>query len=520
MPRAVPILVLIAIVGCTDGQETPAEVPSLPEGRLVLPVCEDAPASLSPLSTRCQQIVDAEGRVVILHGINARVEGVFDVELEDVTFGGVDYFDRVPLEPIPEFTAEDAGRIRQLGFNFLRLPIHWSGVEPTDEAPPSYDQAYLDRVSEVVGLCRDAGLWVLLDFHQDAYSKEIGEDGAPLWAIQPPPNVLLEGPLDDLGERRTSAPVLAAWTTFFGEPEPGPTLRARFAQMVAFVASQFVDDEAVLGIEIFNEPQPFGMGVFETGLANAQIHPFNIQVAEEIRAADPNRLILFEPPVVPRNFFDESGLADEPFPVAGAIYAPHVYTIAFTPADDRARETFTRETLRFGNETAYLEAVSWGTPLVITEFGYDPNGIRAEEYLSLQLDLHAEYGAGDALWLWKEESQGRWGLHDFDDATGEWSERPDTRRIFSRPKPEAIAGQPQTWRYDSSTRTLEVWFRGSDEVSAPSIVYIPEAEDYAADYVVRCDGLPVGVERDSATGQVEVPCNGAGDRYVSVAPAP
>ncbi|MGB5813439.1 MAG: cellulase family glycosylhydrolase [Polyangiales bacterium] len=519
MLRSYLLLPLAFVLSCSsDNAPSAAEVPDLPEGRLELPACEQSAGSLSPLTTRCQQIVDAEGRVVFLHGINARVEGVFDIALEDITFDGIDYFDRVPLEPIPAFLPEDAQRIRQLGFNFLRLPMQWSGVEPNDESPQVYDVAYLDRVAEIVDHCRAAGLWVLLDFHQDAYSKEIGEDGAPLWAIQPPPPTLLEGPLDDLASRRTSPAVLAAWTTFFDAPEPGPTLRQRFAQMAAFVAARFEGDETVVGLEIFNEPQPFGQGVFETDIANGQIHPFNIEVAEAIRNVDPNRLVFFEPPVVPRNFFDESGLAEAPFPVDGAVYSPHVYTISFSDPDAAERNTFTRATLEPGNESAYLEAVSWGTPLVITEFGYDPNGIRAEEYLNLQFDLHAEFGAGDALWLWKEESQGRWGLHDYEDETGDWSERPGVRRIVSRPKPEAVAGQPQTWRYDPTTQVLEIWFRGADAVDAPSIVYVPAPEDYVEDYVVSCDGLPIEFERDSTTGRVEVPCNGGGQRYIRVAP--
>jgi hypothetical protein len=49
-------------------------------------------------------------------------------------------------------------------------------------------------------------------------------------------------------------------------------------------------------------------------------------------------------------------------------------------------------------------------------------------------------------------------------------------------------------------------------------VYIPAAEDYVADYVVTCDDREVEVTRDAATGLVEVPCNGAGNRRIRVAP--
>src|SRR5690606_15381362 len=134
----------------------------------------------------------------------------------------------------------------------------------------------------------------------------------------------------------------------------------------------------------------------------------------------------------------------------GGVYAPHVYTLAFIGSETQ-RRTFTRETLRKGNRTAYEEAVAFGVPLLIGEFGYDPRGIRADEYLEFQLDLHDEYGASDAYWLWKERSQGSWGLFDYDEETGEWIERENVRRLLSRPMPHAIAGQPYFWRYDRAT---------------------------------------------------------------------
>ena len=134
------------------------------------------------------------------------------------------------------------------------------------------------------------------------------------------------------------------------------------------------------------------------------------------------------------------------------------------------------------------------------------------------MDLHAEYGAGDALWLWKEDSQDGWGLHDFDEATDTWVERAFWRRLVSRPKPEAIAGQAQTWRYLADTGVLELWFRGDDDVTAPNIIYIPAPEDYAPHFTVSCDGSAISVQRDAATGQIQVPCNGDGGHYLRVEP--
>jgi hypothetical protein len=241
------------------------------------------------------------------------------------------------------------------------------------------------------------------------------------------------------------------------------------------------------------------------------------EVAEAIRAVDPGHLIAFEPTSELRVVIDDSTNPDAPFPVPGGVYAPHVYTLAFTGTEEQ-RMSFTRARLAKGNRTAYVEAVAFNTPLLVGEFGYDPRGIRARDYLEMQLDLHDEYGASDAFWVWKESSQGSWGMFDYDPETEQWTERSELRRILSRPAPQAIAGQPYFYRYDRETNVLDIAFRGERDVEAPSLVYIPAAEDYVPDYVVTCDDDEVETTRDPATGLIEVPCNGHGNRRIRVSP--
>ena len=152
------------------------------------------------------------------------------------------------------------------------------------------------------------------------------------------------------------------------------------------------------------------------------------------------------------------------------------------------------------------------------EFGIDPDGTRGLEYLELQTDLHDEFGASDAFWVWKEDSQDSWGLYDHID--GEWVERPTVRRIVSRPMPHRIAGQPRWWKLDRTSQVLQVAFEGSPEVSAPNEIYLPAPEDYAEGFVARCDGSVVEATRSGTTGVVEIPCSGRGPHLLEVAPNP
>ncbi len=280
---AATIAALVAITGtvaafgaCTRGSQ---DAPGADAGDCIGPEFIG-----TPLSIRCGALVDDEGRQVWLHGVNARVQGLFDVTFDD---------GRVPLEPIPDFGAADATNIRSLGLNAIRLPINWSGLEPTETG--GFSAPYLERIAQIVGLARDAGLFVMLDLHQDAYSKEIGEDGAPYWAISPAPPERLQGPLNDLEARRLSKPVKDAFETFFGPSAEGIRLRARFAKAAARVASRFATEPAVVGLELFNEP----LGTDE------QLAAFHAEVLAEVRLAAPKKLVFFEPSAL-RNLTDRA----------------------------------------------------------------------------------------------------------------------------------------------------------------------------------------------------------------------
>lgn len=489
-----PLLASLVLLGACS---TPA--PAIPDASTDAPdapaaTCTERAGAFAPLSTRCGHFVDEAGRAVILTGINARIDGVFDVALD---------MGRAPVESIPAFTIDDARAMRALGFNALRLPIQWSAVEPTEAG--GFDAAYLDRVAAVVALCREAGLYVLIDWHQDAYSKEIGEDGAPRWAIVPAPKQLLSGPLTDLTERRTSRQVLRAFETFFGDGADGERLRERFSRAAAHVATRFAGDRTVIGYETYNEP----IG------SDDQVLRVNLAAARAMRAADPGHLVVFEPNVTQRQFVNRSTIAAEPFAVAGAVYAPHTYQLAFvsTPAQ---LMSFTIDTLEGAIASARDEARAWGTPLLITEWGYDPRGTRADDYYDLQQTLQERYMASAMLWLWKEESQGSWGLHDYDAASQRWTLRADMRRRLARVRPEAVAGLPTRYGYDRAARRFTLEYTGSAAVTAPTRLYVPAAEDFAASYAVTCDGRAVTVTRDAATGVVDVPCAGVGAHTVTV----
>lgn len=477
--RPLLLLTMASVAGCGSSSEPASAQPAAPKSTAP---CADPPSAGKPLGVRCGHFVDERGRVVVLRGVNARVLGLFDVTFSD---------GRAPLEPIPAFGADDAASIREWGFDSLRLPINWSAIEPTETG--GFDEAYLDRVAAVVDAAAGAGLLVLLDLHQDAYSKEIGEDGAPLWAIVPPPkpSELLGGPLHDLDARRQSTPVLAAFNTFFGASADGDRLRGRFVAMASHVAARFAAHPAVMGVEIFNEP----LGSLEA------LRRFYELAHPALRAAAPSKVFVFEPDALIRNNADSWSLPDAPLGAMTA-YAPHYYKFAFT-GTDAVRQSMTKDKLRPQIESARDEAAAWGSALFATEWGYDPRGIRAADYFTWQSELHEETFSSTAFWLWKEQSQGSWGCHDYDMATGAFSPRADVKKWLARARARAVAGWPTAQRFDRATGTYSLTFTSDPTTTGPTVIAVAPA--LGAPLSVACDGAPVASTRD-ASGDVSLSC--------------
>ncbi len=447
---------------------------------ILLAACSSSsPPRTSPLYSDGTHLREADGRIALLRGINARVQGVFDVTFSD---------GRTALEPIPPLQAADCARMRQLGLDLLRLPISWSALEPS---PGVFDDGYLDRVDAAVQCAAGAGMYVLIDLHQDAYSKEIGEDGAPLWAIQPPPTMLLQGPLTDLDARRTSSQVTEAFNTFFDTSDPAG-LQAACFDALEHVAARWADDPSVIGFELFNEP-PVGEQLVDA---------FHFAAAARVRAAAPHKLVMFEPSAV-RNLFDFVPKAKAAFPVRDAVYAPHVYTFVFY-SDQTNLQNLTPDDLEPSVEGARAEATAWKTPLVIDEYGIGPTAPNADLWMGTEAELHDRFLASDAFWVWKEESQGAWGVFDHDAATDTWTERPQVVGWLSRVHAARIAGTVTANEFDHVTRTLHLEAHGTG--GKPHDIYVPSGT-----YTIACNGQPVSAARDDANGLVSVVCEGVLD---------
>lgn len=109
-------------------------------------------------------LIDSFGRTVILHGVNA----IYKIDPYIPSEGAFD--------PQNSLNDEDIANLKSWGMNFMRLGVMWEGVE---REPGKYDMAYLDKVEALINKMGEAGIYTLVDAHQDVFARYMCGEGIP-----------------------------------------------------------------------------------------------------------------------------------------------------------------------------------------------------------------------------------------------------------------------------------------------------------------------------------------------------
>jgi hypothetical protein len=132
------------------------------------------------------RFVDEHARTLMLRGVNvagsSKIPFTPRVEPDDARFyayGNVSFVGR----PFPLAQADEHfERLRAWGLTFLRLVVTWEAIEHA--GPGAYDTEFLDYARAVIQKAGTYGFRVLIDPHQDVWSRFTGGDGAPGWTLE------------------------------------------------------------------------------------------------------------------------------------------------------------------------------------------------------------------------------------------------------------------------------------------------------------------------------------------------
>lgn len=359
-------------------------------------------------------IADEHGRELILRGVN--VNGLIQYSSR--------YRETVPIH------RSDLREMAALGFNFLRLPINWSRLEPW---PGRFSRPYLNRIAHVVRWAETSGLRVVVDFHQDRYNRRLrpGDeaDGAPDWATFTDGLPCLSTPL-------TSPCSVAAYDHFWSSDRrvAGRTLQQHYLSALRTVSRRLRSDHRLLGFELMNEPTfgSTGPPAFE----REQLWPFYRRMIAGLRHAGERRMLWFEPSIL-RDALDRD--AGEPRRFSrdpDLVYAPHIYTGTFSSGGiPQLRDSFA---------AAARESRAYGAAWVDDEWGGGATPAR-DRFHARELDLQDRYRVGGAFWIWKQPR----GFYNWQVVQRDGRLRHDTLRAqqLSRPHVDAIAGRLRATAY-------------------------------------------------------------------------
>ena len=68
----------------------------------------------------------------------------------------------------PPICEHDIRELKAVGFDSVRLLVHWSQIEPE---PGRYSEAYFARINQIIDWAERYEVAVLIDFHKDNYAN-------------------------------------------------------------------------------------------------------------------------------------------------------------------------------------------------------------------------------------------------------------------------------------------------------------------------------------------------------------
>jgi hypothetical protein len=103
----------------------------------------------------------------------------------------------------------DAKLLKNQGYNFIRLGTPWAGGQP--EAGDTLDPKFERALQAILDVCQDAGIYAVLDLHQDAVAGTNCGEGMPTWISKLAVPELIGKPLAPVPEAVAAGDLPADW---------------------------------------------------------------------------------------------------------------------------------------------------------------------------------------------------------------------------------------------------------------------------------------------------------------------
>ena len=490
------------------GAVSPSPAPSAtPSGGAAAAAAVTIPTFKMPLTHNGLWLTDADGRVVIFHGLNVAYKSD-------------------PYTPQAQgFTQADAAMLAREGFSSVRLWIWWSAFEPT---PGVWDDTSLAATKQFIGWLQQYGITVRLNFAQVIWGQQFGGIGFPDWAADDDglPSLNLGGDIED-GTVEPS--IQASFDNLYNNVQYPDSigLTDHFNRAWVHVATYFKNVPGVIAYDIFNEPEagtqtntcnnPAGCPVFDT----QTLAPFFKKVVAAIRSVDPVKTIEYEPYVL-----DASGLfatyvnagTDPNLELTFHLYPqtdvglPQTAVVAY--------KLF--ETDATNNDDA-IENTEFGATDDLTQIQGVIDAADTEMMGWLYWAFYSTEPTGNPATPTTETINPQEGIIvDPQQPPTEANLKTAKLQVLDRPYPFLVAGTPQSWNFDVTTNVFTLTYAtkpvsGGAAIAQPTIVVVPQRL-YPSGYTASATGAAI-TSLPNVNALTVVASTGATTVTVTVSPA-
>ena len=259
---------------------------------------------------------------------------------------------------------------------------------------------------------------------------------------------------------------------------------------------RFSNDDSVFGYDVVNEPRKLTMDISYEDLTNKYLIPLYQKIIDESQKINPDKMILFQSIFMNKGEkVDKNQYAEIKSPInrKNIIFAPHIYQndIGFIK----------RNMDRFDKESKMLNAPiligEWGFPTFATTDTLIDGKLGQLKYRELYIrtaEVFDRMGVGTikAWFLGNRTMQhflpggpSTWSI--FSDSTDAGTvERKYITDVISRPFPQAIAGDIQSFLFNHATRTLDLKIK-TDNNKGASKIFVGANRHYPDGFSILID---------------------------------
>ena len=481
-----------------------------------------------------------DGRYTIFHGVNVVVKLAPYIP------------DTETFDPYFSFTDEDIKILKRLGINLVRLGIVWESIE---YAEGEYNSTHLEKMSTIVSKLEENGISVIVDAHQDMFSRLFCGEGAPKFYVDKltyssdcKTNIISQIfglftaciPLskhkwkyEKNGLPRLEDCVAGSFIDYHKAPELMTVYDSffknengvldSFVNFWKFVAKKFKGRKNVLGYDLWNEQWASNLWIDLKSLIpgyvdNHILSEFYAKIDEGIAEIDPDYTMLFEPIPFPDTLPLFGGFALDTFsktPVDNTIrkqmFNVHSYCCAADQnickdgepklSDAKKCSEFHDRKLKKNKQ----QAKDIGVPVIITEFGAcSASEACYQEMLGFEKAAD-KYLTSWAYWMYKAyhdhtttAPQNQEGIFNEDGTLQSYKEK-----ALSRTYIQYYQGVPLEIFFNDETNEFMAKFKYDGSIEEPRVLYLNKELNYNKGYQ-----LDITDEKGNKIEEVSVEDNG------------